>query len=84
VSPQAGTLDFTPSAMNLYQADKLVETITVDDATVNTLAAQFAHCVKALRTGTPSRCAPDRALDMQKLIEAAYRSDAAGEVMRVR
>jgi predicted dehydrogenase len=56
----------------------------VDDATVNTLAAQFAHCVKALRTGTPSRCAPDRALDMQKLIEAAYRSDAAGEVMRVR
>ncbi|OGV74440.1 MAG: hypothetical protein A3K19_05505 [Lentisphaerae bacterium RIFOXYB12_FULL_65_16] len=81
---QAGTLDITPAAMNLYQADKLVETITVDDAKVNTLAAQFAHCVKALRAGKPSLCDPDRALEVQKVIEAAYRSDAAGEVVRVR
>jgi len=81
---QEGTLDITPAAMNLYRADKLVEQIAVDDSKVNTLDAQFAHCVRALQRKEPSLCDMDRALDVQKVIEAAYRSDATGKVVAVR
>ena len=80
---QEGTLDITPAAMNLYRADKLVKQVTVDDSKVNTLEAQFAHCVRALAKGEPSLCDADRALEVQKVIEAAYRSDATGRVVRI-
>ncbi len=81
---QEGTLDITPAAMNLYEGNKLVEQTTVDDSKVNTLEAQFAHCVNALQKGEPSLCDVDRALDVQRVIEAAYESDRTGKVARVK
>jgi predicted dehydrogenase len=80
---QEGTLDITPTQMNLYQGNKLVEQMAVDDSKVNTLQAQFAHCVHALLKGEPSLCDVDRALDVQKVIEAAYESDRTGKVVQV-
>jgi predicted dehydrogenase len=80
---QEGTLDITPTAMNLYQANKLVEQLAVDDSKVNVLQAQFAHCVEALVKEKPSLCDVDRALDVQKVIEAAYQSDRTGKVVKV-
>lgn len=81
---QEGTLDITPSAMNLYCADKLVRQIAVDDSKVNTLEAQFAHCVRALQRDEPSLCDVGRALEVQKVIEAAYESDRIGRPVAIR
>lgn len=81
---QDGTLDITPSAMSLYRGKDLVKTITVDDSKVDTLEAQFAHCVRALQRKEPSLCDMDRALEVQKVIEAAYQSDATGKVVKVK
>lgn len=72
---QESTLDIDSSAMRLYQADKLKKTFTVNDAKTDTLKTQFAHCVKALRSGSPSLCDIEQALEVQTVIEAAYRSD---------
>ena len=81
---QKGTLDVTASQMNLYRGDKLIKQIAEDDAKVNTLEAQFAHCIRALAKGEPSLCDMGPALDVQKVIEAAYQSDQTGQVVRVR
>lgn len=81
---QKGTLDVTGARMDLYRESKLVKQLTVDDSKVNTLEAQFAHCVGALRREEPSLCDMDRALEVQKVIEASYQSDRTGEVVRIR
>ena len=70
--------------MDLYRGNELVKQFKVDDSGVNTLEVQYAHCVRALQRGEPSLCDMDRALDVQKVIEAAYESDRKGEVVKVR
>ena len=80
---QEGTLDINPSTMHLYEGGKLVEQMAVDDSKVNTLEVQFAHCVDALLKKKPSLCDMDRALDVQRVIEAAYESDRTGKVAKV-
>jgi len=80
---QEGTLDISDSHMDLYRGNERVEQIAANDAGVNLLEAQFAHCVEALRTGNPSLCDMDRALDVQAVITAAYQSDASGQVVAV-
>lgn len=81
---QKGTLDVTGERMDLYRGNELVKQFKVDDSGVNTLEVQYAHCVRALQRGEPSLCDMDRALDVQKVIEAAYESDRKGEVVKVR
>jgi len=80
---QEGTLDINPSSMNLYQGNKLIVQMAVDDSKVNTLEAQFAHCVDALLKKKPSLCDMDRALDVQRVIEAAYQSDRMKRIVKV-
>jgi predicted dehydrogenase len=81
---QKGTLDVTGSKMDLYSEDKLVEQMVPDDYKVNLLEAQFAHCARALTKAEPSLCDVERALDVQKVIEASYESARTGQVARVR
>lgn len=80
---QDGTLDITSSAMRLYEGNILTKTVTVDDSKVDVLKEQFAHCVHALRKEEPSLCDVEQALRIQKVIEAAYKSDRSHKIVKV-
>jgi predicted dehydrogenase len=81
---QKGTLDVSGPRMDLYSEDRLVEQVVPDDTKINLLQAQFAHCTRALTRGEPSLCDMERALEVQKVIEAAYESARTGQVARIR
>ena len=81
---QKGTLDITSSQMKLFQGSALVKQLEVDNSKVNTLKAQFNHCMRALTRSEPSLCDMNRALGVQKIIDAAYESDRTGTVARVK
>ncbi|HSU66891.1 MAG TPA: Gfo/Idh/MocA family oxidoreductase, partial [Tepidisphaeraceae bacterium] len=80
---QEGTLDISDAGVDLYRGSERVEQIAANEAGTNLLEAQLAHCIEALQTGKPSLCDTDRALDVQAVIEAAYQSDASGQVVAV-
>ncbi|MDP6355270.1 MAG: hypothetical protein QF473_09230, partial [Planctomycetota bacterium] len=70
--------------MKLFHGSALVKQLEVDNSKVNTLKAQFNHCMRALTRSEPSLCDMNRALGVQKIIDAAYESDRTGTVVRVK